>query len=547
MSFEIRSRDLMARICSLKTKNGSIETPALLPVVNPTNMTIPSNELIDEFKLRAITTNAYIIKRNLENQAIEQGVHKLLNFPYTILTDSGAYQILVYGKVGITPEEIVKFQEAIDTDIAVILDIPTQWQAKRSYAELTVEETLKRAKISLQSITRDDILWVGPIQGGRYLDLVEYSAKQMGELPFQIHALGSPTQVMEQYYFDVLVNMIVSAKRNMPIDRPLHLFGAGHPFMFAFAVALGCDTFDSAAYALYAREQRYMTESGTIKLDQLEYFPCNCNVCSKYQPKELKETPFEMRVKLLAKHNLHTCLEEIQRIKQAIKEGRLWELLELRARGHPSLLQALRELDKHKELMEEYSPVSKERGLFYFGSTGLARPEVIRHKKRLLERYVPPMDSEVLILLPQTKTKPFHRSREIKRVLNKIHHLMGEKAFKLHVCIMAAPFGVVPIEIDELYPLSQFEIALPTDDETLDYVSKQVAEYVATHKYRVVILHNDPKLMGSSVLNECKKTCEALGIKFLASPTDDKPWGKNAINGLIEIVSGIFKNGLEYQ
>jgi 7-cyano-7-deazaguanine tRNA-ribosyltransferase len=282
-----------------------------------------------------------------------------------------------------------------------------------------------------------------------------------------------------------------------------------------------------------------MTEYGTIKLDQLDYLPCNCDICSKYQSKELKEIPFEERVKLLAKHNLHVCLEEIQRIKQAIKEGRLWELLELRARSHPSLLQALRELDKHKEFLEEFSPASKERGLFYFGSTGLARPEVTRYRKRLLERYTAPIDSEVLILLPQTRTKPFHRSREIKRVLNKINHVIGEKAFRLHVCVIAAPFGVIPLEIDELYPLSQFEIALPPDNETLDYVSKQVSEYVSTHKYRVIILHNDPKLIGDDAINACKKTCEALGIKFLASATDDKPWGKNALNSLIEIVSNV--------
>jgi 7-cyano-7-deazaguanine tRNA-ribosyltransferase len=58
---------------------------------------------------------------------------------------------------------------------------------------------------------------------------------------------------MEQYLFDILVDMIIAAKMNLPPERPLHLFGAGHPFMFALAVALGCDLFDSAAYAIYAR------------------------------------------------------------------------------------------------------------------------------------------------------------------------------------------------------------------------------------------------------------------------------------------------------
>jgi len=542
MYFEILDRDLMARICSLKTKSGLIETPALLPVINPTKMTIPMSELIDEFKLRAITTNAYIIKKNLESLAISDGVHKLLNFPHSILTDSGAYQILTYGKVDTTPEEIIKFQENIDTDIAIILDVPTPWHAKRDRAKWTVEETLRRAKISMQSITRDDILWMGPIQGGKYLDLVEYSAKEMSKLPFAMYALGSPTQVMEQYYFDVLVNMIVTAKRSIPIDKPLHLFGAGHPFMFAFAVALGCDTFDSAAYALYARQRRYMTDYGTIKLDQLEYFPCSCNVCSKYQPKDFKELPFSDTVLLLTKHNLHICLEEIKRIKQAIKEGRLWELLELRARSHPSLLQALKEFGQHKDLIDEYSPVSKEKGLLYFGSTGLARPEITRHKKNLLERYTPPKGREILVLLPQTKLKPFHRSKEVKRVLNKIHHSIRGEKDKLHICIIAAPFGVVPLEIDEIYPLSQFETLFPPDSETLSYVSMQVAEYIATHKYSIVILHNDPALWGDQLLTSCQKICEKLGIRCLLGSTESRPWSKKGINDLVKNISSVIKN-----
>ena len=152
----------------------------------------------------------------------------------------------------------------IDTDIATILDIPTGWDVTKGYARYTVKETLKRAKALKKMVTRNDLLWVGPVQGGQYLDLVAKSAKEMGKLPFQVHALGSPTPVMEQYKFDVLVDMIITAKMNLPPDRPLHLFGAGHPFMFSLAVALGCDLFDSAAYALFARQDRYLTESGYL-------------------------------------------------------------------------------------------------------------------------------------------------------------------------------------------------------------------------------------------------------------------------------------------
>ena len=214
-------------------------------------------------------------------------MHKFLDFDGVVMTDSGAYQILVYGDVEVTPAEIVEYQERIGSDLATILDIPTGWKVPKEQAEQTVTETLRRAEEFFKIKKREDTLWVGPVQGGRHLDLVAKSAVKMGKLPFQVHALGSPTEVMESYRFDVLVDMIMTAKTNLPVERPLHLFGAGHPFMFSLAVALGCDFFDSAAYALYARENRYMTENGTWRLNELDYFPCSCPKCVHATPNRI--------------------------------------------------------------------------------------------------------------------------------------------------------------------------------------------------------------------------------------------------------------------
>jgi 7-cyano-7-deazaguanine tRNA-ribosyltransferase len=278
MSFEIVDRDLMARIGRFETKSGIVETPQLLPVINPNVQSVLPKALEDTFGCKAIITNAYIIKKKHKEAVSKKGLHDFLDFKGTIMTDSGAYQLLIYKGVETTPKEIVHFQEIIDTDIATILDVPTGWGVTKKYARQTVAETIKRAKELAKTKTRDDIAWVGPVQGGKYLDLVAKSAREMAKHPFQIHALGSPTPVMEQYKFDTLVDMVMTAKMNLPPDRPLHLFGAGHPFMFTLVVAMGCDFFDSAAYALFARDDRYMTEYGTSRLNELEYFPCSCPV-----------------------------------------------------------------------------------------------------------------------------------------------------------------------------------------------------------------------------------------------------------------------------
>jgi len=535
MSFEIRDRDLLARIGRLETKGGVIETPLLLPVINPTIQLITPKTMQEEFDCKALITNAYVVKKHFEDEAVEKGIHDFLDFNGVIMTDSGAYQILVYGDVEVGSEEIVRYQEEINADIATILDVPTGWTTSKQQAQRTVNETLKRARELAKIKTRDDIAWVGPVQGGQNLELVARSARRMGELPFHIHALGSPTPVMEQYLFDVLADMILTAKKNLPLERPLHLFGAGHPFMFALAVALGCDLFDSAAYAIYAREERYMTEYGTTRLDKLEYFPCPCPACNKKDPKSVTAMPRIERQKMLAQHNLYASFSELRRIKQAIIEGHLWEHLELRAHGHPALLKALKNLKKHSEYLEKQSPATKKSGLFFFSSLGLIRPEIVRHRGRLFERYSPPKEAEVLVLLPQTRTKPFHKSREYRKAVRCIQQRLGDNAGRVHVCTYAAPFGVAPQELDEVYPLSQYEIATPLDDEMIKHVAKHVSDYITSMNYKKVVLLKDVEMWKGKIVTACRQACKKkelpLTVVFV-----EKTWSERALKDLATAV-----------
>lgn len=514
MSFETKEKDLLARIGKLKTKSGTVETPLLFPVINPNIQPVSPRRLKEAFGFEAVITNAYILKKRFQNKPIEQGVHKFLDFDGVVMTDSGAYQILVYGGVEVSQAEIVEYQERIGSDIATILDIPTGWKITKDYAAKTVEETLQRAKDFFKTKTRDDVLWVGPVQGGRHLDLVAKSAVEMGKLPFQVHALGSPTEVMESYRFDVLVDMIMEAKRNLPVERPLHLFGAGHPVMFSLAVALGCDFFDSAAYALYARESRYMTENGTWRLSELDYFPCSCPKCTGATPKAVLEMSQKDRETFLAEHNLHVCVAELKRIKQAIRDGRLWEHLEMRAHAHPALFTALKKLKSHAVFIERGSPTVKRSGLFFFNSVSLARPEVVHYRHRLLERYCPPENTRILLLVPQTRKKPFHKTQEFNEIKQVFQRLGDALSSRVHVCFYAAPFGLIPVELDEIYPLSQHEIALPLDKETVDYVAEQVSDYIKRTHYKTVVLLHDSQQWDDSVKKLCKRACLKKGIQF---------------------------------
>jgi predicted RNA-binding protein len=132
----------------------------------------------------------------------------------------------------------------------------------------------------------------------------------------------------------------------------------------------------------------------------------------------------------------------------------------------------------------------------------------------LEQRYAQPDGTTTLLLFPQTRTKPIHKSQEYMRVANifRQQNLLEKQA---HTCFYAAPFGVIPFELDEVYPLSQYDIVLPLDKETVAYVADRIVEYINRTSYKRVILVDDEDNWGKTVETLCRKACMRRGISFV--------------------------------
>ncbi|MET1124858.1 MAG: tRNA guanosine(15) transglycosylase TgtA [Archaeoglobaceae archaeon] len=374
MRFEIVDKDAMGRICRIDTPHGRIETPALLPVVNPNIPLIDASELVD-FGAEAIITNSYILYRTAREEVLTRGLHRFLGVDVPVMTDSGSYQLMVYGDVEVSNAEIVRFQLEIGSDMVVPLDIPTPPDAEMKTAEKDWEETVRREREARELVT--DRLLVLPVQGSTIPELRRRAAREAKEIGGDIYAIGAVVPLLDTYRFADVARIVLEVRSVLRVE-PVHLFGCGHPMVFAMAVAMGCDLFDSAAYALYAKDDRYMTVHGTKKLSEMGYLPCSCPVCSKYSVEELREMEKAERERLLAEHNLYVSFEEIRNVKQAIKEGSLFELVEKRVRAHPYLLAGWRMLRRYWKILEEADPRAKRRFL-YCGIESLYRPAVRRH------------------------------------------------------------------------------------------------------------------------------------------------------------------------
>ncbi len=440
--FELRDRDGFARLGRLTTPHGMVETPTLLPVVHPDpgRQGIPPGELFDRFGVRMAITSSYLLFRDpvLRPRAEELGLHRFLGFPGALMTDSGAFQQHSEGNVTVAPEEILSFQSRVGSDVATVLDIFGEPQDPWDRAHAAVEETLRRAREAREH--RSPSLLAVPVQGGLHPDLRARSAREGAPLA-DIQALGGIVPLLERYRFRELVQVLAAVRPHLAPEKPVHLFGVGHPMLFALGALWGGDLFDSASYHKFALRDTLLFPEGSLPLSEVQEEVCGCGLCREIALTELSRRPVEERQLHLARHNLDQCLREIARVRQAIRDGTLWELAERRAGGHPALYEALEATDAAGALFLPVEPYSR-RTFRFVSPLSLGRPALLRWGQGL-ERYGAGRG-------PRRRVRARPLSPEALRAAPGLGQEGPEDPT---LWVVPTALGEVPLELTEVYPV----------------------------------------------------------------------------------------------
>ena len=479
-NFEVTQRDGRARLGRLHTKHGILETPALLPVVNPNIRTIQPRVMWDTYGIQALITNSYIIWKHedLRSEAQENGVHSLLDFPGVIMTDSGTFQSYVYGDVEVGIDEIVAFQRSIGVDIATMLDVFSRPDMSEQEVEHAVRETDARAAQSIAAA--GDTMLNGPVQGGLFRHLRHISAQLMGAHPFAVHPIGGIVPVMEQQRYKEYAKIMMGTLPLLPSNRPVHMFGCGHPMLFPMSIALGADLFDSAAYALFARDGRLLTPWGTERIDDLVDWPMLMPCVANLTPEDVRNLPAKERENRLAHYNLEVTLAELARCKQAVREGKIWQLAEQRSHQHPALREAFLWLTTSPSLKRNLRPekfytdrdaardtdadqgmwedawdwvvwsqhTPRTGGVLWGGDDTFYRPHIQKARRMLHTRWQPAETSQVVV---------FHGIRgPYRERLNDVLEWMTHHCPSVQPLILS-PLGLVPAALEDLNPFAHLD------------------------------------------------------------------------------------------
>ncbi|HJT19384.1 MAG TPA: tRNA guanosine(34) transglycosylase Tgt [Nitrospira sp.] len=365
MAFSIAQADrkTSARVGTLATAHGLIDTPAFMPVgtLGPVKGIEPSD--LDRLGYRLMLNNAYhLYLRPGHNVVAEMGgLHRFTGWQGAILTDSGGYQIFSLAKLCkitdegvsfqshldgsahvITPEIAIEIQESLGADIMMALDQCVALPAERHVVSEAVRRTALWAARCQASRRRTDQALFGIVQGGLDQDLRVTSARDIVKLDFEGYAIGG-LSVGETK--DDMYRMLDVTVPELPVSKPRYLMGVGMPENLVEAVARGIDLFDCVVPSRHGRTGWLFTSFGRVLIKQARYVrdetpidpTCGCPVCARYSRAYLHHL---YNVKELSAsrlntiHNLWYFADLMGRIRAAIAAGTFAEFRDIFYREH---------------------------------------------------------------------------------------------------------------------------------------------------------------------------------------------------------------------
>ncbi|MBZ5658993.1 MAG: tRNA guanosine(34) transglycosylase Tgt [Acidobacteriia bacterium] len=358
--FEVLKTDPSgARLGRLTTPHGVIDTPAFMPVGTAGTVKGLTQQALGDLGVQILLGNTYHLYLRPGHERIRQlgGLHRFMSWPGAILTDSGGFQVFSLAELRkvtddgvvfrshldgsehfLSPEKSIEIQQALGSDIAMVLDECIEYPADHARAAGALKRTTEwarrcrdYARAHVETSTTPGQSLFGIVQGGMHADLRGASAKQLVDLDFPGYAIGG-LAVGEPHALSI--EMAAAAAEHLPKDRPRYVMGVGLPEQLADYVGCGVDMMDCVLPTRNARNGCLFTSAGRVNIKNAIYADdprplderCSCMVCKTYSRAYLRHLfqANEILASILnSHHNVAFFLDIMGKIRQAIAFGEL--------------------------------------------------------------------------------------------------------------------------------------------------------------------------------------------------------------------------------
>jgi queuine tRNA-ribosyltransferase len=351
--YQLIGTDGAARRGRVTTAHGAYDTPAFMPVGTAATVKAMAPEDVAATGAQIILSNTYhlMLRPGAERVAALGGLHKFMNWPGPILTDSGGYQVMSLAglskiaengvtfqshldgsKHELTPERAIEIQRLLDANITMVLDECTSFPASEDEAARSMRLSMRWAeRCRAAFVERPGYGLFGIVQGSVYPALREESARALRAIGFDGYAVGG-LAIGEGP--DVMAAMIDATVPHLPADRPRYLMGVGKPADLVAGVRRGIDMFDCVLPTRSGRTAQAFTRFGTVNLRNARHAAdpapldaqCGCSACRGYSRAYLHHLVKANEIlgaMLLTRHNLTYYQDLMRGMRGAIEAGTL--------------------------------------------------------------------------------------------------------------------------------------------------------------------------------------------------------------------------------
>ena len=358
MKFELLTTDGAARRGRVTLAHGVVETPVFMPVGTYGTVKAMTPRDLDEIGAQICLGNTFHLwlRPGLEVIAAHGGLHKFMGWDKPILTDSGGFQVFSLGalrkiteegvkfsspingdKLFLTPEESMRIQHVLNSDVVMIFDECTPYPANHEIAAKSMRLSLRWAQRSRDEHDRlgNSNALFGIVQGGMHEDLRDESLAALSDIGFDGFAIGG-LSVGEPK--DEMNRILAHTAPRLPQDKPRYLMGVGTPEDLVNGVQNGVDMFDCVMPTRNARNGHLFTRFGDIKIKNAQHKTaprpldetCECYTCRNFSRAYLHHLHRIGEIlgsQLNTIHNLHYYQVLMRELREAISAGTLNEMV----------------------------------------------------------------------------------------------------------------------------------------------------------------------------------------------------------------------------
>ncbi|MDR2196118.1 MAG: tRNA guanosine(34) transglycosylase Tgt [Gallionellaceae bacterium] len=351
MKFTLHTTNAAARRGTVHLAHGTVETPAFMPVGTYGTVKAMSPQELRDIGAHIVLGNTFHLwlRPGLEVIAAHGGLHRFMGWDGPILTDSGGFQVFSLGelrkitgggvefrspvngdKCFLSPEESMRIQKVLNSDIVMIFDECTPYPADEQVAGASMRLSLGWAERSKRAHEGNANALFGIVQGGMFEHLRDESLRGLTDIGFDGYAIGG-LSVGEPK--EDMLRILAHTAPQLPADKPRYLMGVGTPEDLVAAVSQGIDMFDCVMPTRNARNGHLFTRNGDVRIKNAQHRDdlrpldeeCACYTCRNFSRAylhHLHRLGEILGARLNTLHNLHYYQELMQGMRAAIEAGR---------------------------------------------------------------------------------------------------------------------------------------------------------------------------------------------------------------------------------